>query len=434
MTASSEIAATGIPPAYASPAKPPSLLSLLRHAMSDPASVIPAAIYHEWALKLPAPGAPVVVAHPDDVRRVLLDKGDVFGRNRQLQMMMRRAWGQGLAAAEGERWAVQRRAAAPAFRPHAVNDAKVTMAAVAQAAADTWPEGPIELTGAIGRIVIEILLETLLIGLADVDVDALARDIPVFVREVTAFGSLDMMPLSDAMIDRLRGFGSSAEAARLRDFAGRLAAAGADPPDLRQDIPALMRGAGPLADNILGFLPAGFETSALAAAWAVYALALHPEWQDAVRAEAMTAEGTSALPIATQVAQEVLRLYPPGPLLVRAAMTQTEIGGFRLKKGQVVIVPVFAIHRHRQLWTQPDAFDPARFAPGASYDRGAFLPFGMGPRLCLAAQFALTEMTVVISALVKAFNFTPGEPAAVVSLKTTTHSATGLNVVARRYA
>lgn len=422
------------PPFYQSRPHMPStlaMLTMLRQAMSDPASIIPATVYDEWAMKLPGPASPVIITHPDDVRRVLLDKGDLFGRNRQLRMMMRRAWGEGLAAAEGESWIEQHRAAAPAFRPQAVDAATGTMAEIARRLASTWPtDRPIELGTAIGRIVAEIVMTTLLTGLDDIDYDALVGDIPHFVREVTTFGLLDMAPISDKLLDRLRGLGNSPQEARLRALVARLVAARASPPDQMQDIPALMRGIGPLADNILGFMPAGYETSALAASWAIYLLAAHPEWQDAVRAEAQNATGQ--LPIARQVAQEALRLYPPAPILVRAAMKRTEIRGYSLKPGQIVIIPVFAIHRHRELWQRPDAFHPARFGSDATYDRAAFLPFGAGPRMCIAAGFALTEISVIMSELVKAFDFTPTDPAPDVSLKTTTHSRNGLHVMARK--
>jgi cytochrome P450 len=427
------------PPFYKSRPQMPStlaMLTMLRQAMSDPASVIPATIYDEWALKLPGPASPVIIAHPDDVRHVLLDKGELFGRNRQLRMMMRRAWGEGLAAAEGESWVEQHRAAAPAFRPQAVEEATATMAEVARRLSSTLPTAqPIELGTAVGRIVAEVVMTTLLTGLDDIDYDALVGDIPHFVREVTTFGLLDMAPISDGLLDRLRGIGQSPQEARLRALVARLVAARSSPPDRVQDIPALMRGVGPLADNILGFMPAGYETSALAAAWAVHLLALYPDWQDAVRAEAQTSQnGTDQRPIARQVAQEALRLYPPAPILVRAAMKPTEILGYSLKPGQVVIIPVFAIHRHRQLWDRPEAFDPARFGPAATYDRAAYLPFGAGPRMCIAASFALAEITVILSELVKAFDFAPTGPAPDVSLKTTTHSRTGLHVIARKRA
>lgn len=414
----------------------PSALTMLRRSISDPASVIPACIYDDWALKLPGPLSPVVVAHPDDVRNILIDKGDTFGRNRQLRMMMRRAWGQGLAAAEGDSWIQQRRAASPAFRPQSVADATVTMAETTRRVSSGWSENePIELGTAIGRVVAEVVMSTLMTGLDDIDFETMAADISHFVREATTFGLLDIAPIPDSMIDRLRGLGRSPQEARLRALAERLAALRSAPPDATQDIPALLRGIGPLADNILGFMPAGFETSALAAAWAIYLLALNPDWQEAVRDEGQTAKSVDntphSLPIAYQVAQEALRLYPPAPLLVRAAIKRTEIRGFTLRPGQVIIIPVFAIHRHRQLWDQPDMFDPARFDASCRYNRSAFLPFGAGPRMCIAASFALTEIAVIVSELVKCFHFETASPPPVVSLRTTTHSLNGLHVNAK---
>ncbi len=83
------------PPFYRSPSKAPSFLKSLKSILSDPAAVIPAAIFEEWAVKLPGPGFPLVVAYPEDVRDVLIDKDGAFGRDRQLRRLMRRALGRG---------------------------------------------------------------------------------------------------------------------------------------------------------------------------------------------------------------------------------------------------------------------------------------------------------------------------------------------------
>lgn len=426
---------TRLPPFYRSPGRAPSFFAALRHVMSDPAATLPAAIYESWALKLPGPRFPLVVARPEAVRDVLLDKGETFGRDRRLRRLMRRAWGEGLAAAEGVSWARQRRAASPAFRPGIVEAAAPAMAQAARNVSAHWRPGePIELAGQLGRIVTEVVMATLLSGLDDVAFDQVAGDIPRVVREVTTFGVLDAAALPDGVINRLRGLGRSREEARLRALAARLAAARAAPPDPAQDLPALLRGAGPLADNILGFMLAGFETTALGAAWAIYLLALFPEWQEAVRAEAGAVGGeaavTGALPLARQVVQEALRLYPPAPLLVRTTMKRTSIEGFTLWPGQAVLIPIYAIHRHRRLWDRPDQFEPDRFGPSRTYDRSAYLPFGAGPRLCIAASFALTEMSVIISQLVRSFRFAPAGPEPVVSLKVSTHARNGLTVAA----
>jgi cytochrome P450 len=417
-----------IPPFYTSPKHKASLYAMLSRGMADTASVIPDAIYDEWAVQLPGPRAPLVISHPDDVRTVLVDKGENFDRSRQLRLLMRRAWGDGLAAATGESWMAQRTAATPAFRPKAVAEAVPAMAdAVTRIAARWGGDELLELRAVAGRIVVEIVGDTLLTGLDDIDRDQLAADIPAFVADIGRFGLLDFLPVSDAMLDRLRGMGRTPQEARLRALAARLAAARAQPPDAVQDLPALLRGAGPLADNIMGTFPAAFETTAQGTSWALYLLALYPEWQDALRAAAEN-DGDDPSPLALQIAQEALRLYPPSVFHVRAAMKPLSLRGMPLVKNQVVMVAVYAMHRHRQLWERPDAFDPTRFAPDASYHRGAFLPFGAGPRVCIAAQFALTEIAVIISTLVKSFRFTPVDPEPVVSLRIAAHSTTGLNV------
>ncbi len=411
---------------------------MLRHGYSDPAAVIPDTIYTKWAVSLAGPMPPLAISHPDDVRRVLQDKGEYFGRNRQMQTLLRRAWGKGLAAVEGEEWARQRQAAAPVFRPQAVEGMAGAMADSVRRVALGWDTAaPITLDAAIGRIVAEVVLTTLLTGLVDVDVDQLATDTPHFVRLVSTFGALDMLPLPDRLLDWLRGLGRSPHERRLRAIVGQLADARADGPDLVQDFPATMRGAGPLVDNILGTLPAGFETTVRAVGWAIYLIARYPEWQEAIRAEALAADtsGTTevgALPLTRLVAQESMRLYPPAPLLVRTATQQTTIQGHPIRKGQVIVIAVYAMHRHQRLWERPGGFDPARFAPSATYSRHAFIPFGTGSRMCVAAQFAMTEMTVILAELLKLYRFTPTDSLPDVSLIISTHARNGLWVRAER--
>ncbi len=411
----------------------PSLLAIILRANSDMASLIPERIYHEWALKFAVPMSPVIIVHPDDVRHVLLEKSDDFGRNRLLDLLMRRAWGKGLAAAEGDDWVRQRRSAASVFRPQAVESYTPVMAEIVQREASRWDVGaPVLLDGAIGRIVAEVVVSTLLTGLDDVDFDQLAIDTPHFVRMVATFGMADFLPLPERLLDWLRGMGRSPQEARLRALVARLAEKRAHGPDAVQDLPAVMRGNGPVADNILGTLPAGFETTARAAAWAIWLLARYPLWQDRLREEALAAGEGADLPIARMVAQETMRLYPPAPIIVRTAKRPTELRGHKMRKGQVAVIAVYAMHRHRQLWEQPDAFEPERFAAGSTYDRGAYIPFGVGPRMCIAAQFALTEISVIISELVKLYRFSPSGEEPDVSLIISTHAKNGHWVKAER--
>jgi cytochrome P450 len=423
------------PPFYQSPAHSPSLLELFSRGISDPASTIPASVYHERALKLSRAG-PLVVSHPDSVRTVLLDKGDTFGRNRQLRLLMRRAWGDGLAGVEGEPWEHQRRAAAPAFRPQSVEAAVSEMAAAARRGSQGWSDGEkIDVLPAMALIVTDVIMATLLSGLEDPDLEAIAADMRPIALEVTTFGALDVLPLPERLINRLRGLGRSEEETRLRAVAAKLARLSAPSTNGERHLPTLLRQAGPLESNMLGFMIAALETTALGAAWALYLLARYPDWQEALRKEASESRGGDGAGgglLARQVAQEALRLYPPAPLLARAVIRRTTLEGYRLWPGQTVLIPIYAIHRHRLLWENPDGFDPSRFSPSCEYNRNAYLPFGAGPRLCIAATFALTEIAVILSSLVRDFSFLPAGADPLVSLKVGTHSLNGLHVTAKR--
>ncbi|HYU11904.1 MAG TPA: cytochrome P450, partial [Stellaceae bacterium] len=88
----------------------------------------------------------------------------------------------------------------------------------------------------------------------------------------------------------------------------------------------------------------------------------------------------------------------------RLARHADQAGGVIVPKGAIIMIAPWLLHRHRRLWAAPDVFDPTRFLPGAPPpDRFAYLPFGVGPRVCIGAQFALTEATLVLARLVREF-------------------------------
>ncbi len=421
-------------PRFAFSAAMPSLWTMLRRGVSDVSSVIPAAILDLPAVQLPGPGAPLVVADPGLAREVLNDRDGRFERDRLMRRLMRRAWGNGLAAAEGEAWQHQRRAAAPAFRPQAVAANAPAFEAAAAKAADIWPVGqPVEVTQQAARLVGDIVFTALVDAAGSVDTAAVAADLPAYIRRIAGFRTRDLLPLPEAWHDRLSGIARDPAVQRIRAVAQRLAAA-RQSGGTGQDLIALLGEAGPVQDNIGGLIPAAMDTTVAGTSWALYTLARRPAWQARVATEARACAGAFALeclPLTRRVVQEVLRLYPPAPLTVRCAAAAGELGGFRLRKGQLVAVHVYAMHRHRTLWDAPDSFDPDRFLPERG-QQSAWLPFGFGPRVCIAAQFAVAEITVVIARLLAELEFVPTGPEPVVSLQVATRSRTGLQVIARR--
>jgi cytochrome P450 len=112
------------------------------------------------------------------------------------------------------------------------------------------------------------------------------------------------------------------------------------------------------------------------------------------------------------VIDEANRLYPPITALSRAALGPDELAGTPIRRGTMVVIAPYVLHRHRALWSHPDHFDPNRFLNGARdrIDRFAYLPFGVGPRICIGAALALQEAAIVVATLTRNFDleFAPG--------------------------
>jgi cytochrome P450 len=104
------------------------------------------------------------------------------------------------------------------------------------------------------------------------------------------------------------------------------------------------------------------------------------------------------------VIDETMRLYPPAFLIARAAMAADTIAGMPVKKDDIILIAPWLLHRHEKLWRDPSAFVPSRFMPPAPPpDRFAYLPFGVGARVCIGAHFALVEATLALAKLIGAF-------------------------------
>jgi cytochrome P450 len=167
-----------------------------------------------------------------------------------------------------------------------------------------------------------------------------------------------------------------------------------------------------LRDQIATLIVAGHETTALSLFWSCYLLTLAPEVQERAAAEAASVDLSPAaaehafdrLPLVKAVVQEALRLYPPAFTIVRLAKGADELLGRAVPAGSLVVMAPWILHRHKRRWAHPERFDPTRFLPGAPPpDRFAYLPFGIGPRVCVGAQFALMEATLVLARLLAGY-------------------------------
>ena len=169
--------------------------------------------------------------------------------------------------------------------------------------------------------------------------------------------------------------------------------------------------------NLLTFITAGHETTAVALTWALWLLAKDQATQQRVFEEVRAVAGdqmidathVEGLSFCRQVVQEAMRLFPPAPGIARISKDAMEIGGIHIPARTRIHIPVFALHRNVGLWDNPNAFDPDRFAADRVKVRSryAFVPFGGGPRICIGAGFAMIEAAIILATVVRAFCFQP---------------------------
>ncbi|MDB5591077.1 cytochrome P450 [Enterovirga sp.] len=174
----------------------------------------------------------------------------------------------------------------------------------------------------------------------------------------------------------------------------------------------------PLADEALRneaavIFMAGHETTANTLAWAWFLLSqapdveakLHEELDSVLGGEAPSLRDVARLPYTRAVIEETLRLYPPVPILAREALEDETIRGRPVPKGSLVMVVPWLLHRHKQLWAEPDNFTPERFLPGSPepVSKFAYVPFSIGPRICAGLSFGMTESILSLATLAQRF-------------------------------
>ncbi len=170
-----------------------------------------------------------------------------------------------------------------------------------------------------------------------------------------------------------------------------------------------------IIDQLGVFFLAGHETTASSLTWAFFLLSQQPGVVTRMREEIdrvvgdgpVLLEHTKRLLYVRNMFRETLRLYPPITFIPRVALEDTTIGGRRVKRGTMIMIAPWSMHRHEKLWKNPDRFDPDRFLPEREGEMtpGAYIPFGLGPRICVGAAFATIETALILARLVRRYDF-----------------------------
>lgn len=356
-------------------------------------------------------GASFLVSDPEGVRRVLLDGVANYPKSELQRRIFAAAFGDGILTSEGETWRAHRRSMAPAFDPRSVEAAAPMMAETVRAAAAGWRAGEgFDIAQAMADLSLQIISRAMFSGCGEALGPLMDRTLRETDALLAGFGFVDLIPgLRDRRAERRNaritvGF-AEVDAAMRRLIAERRAGPAAG--DLLDRLIAARDAEtgqamddDELRDQLVTLYVAGHETTAVAMTWTWWLLCQHPEIEARLHAE-LEASPEVPPPYARQVVEEAMRLFLPVPRIpFRQAIEADEICGVRIPAGAQVCVAPWVIHRHRSLWDDPDRFDPDRFA-GPRPSRFAYLPFGAGPRICIGANLAITEATLILAEIAR---------------------------------
>ncbi|MDW8326570.1 MAG: cytochrome P450 [Anaerolineales bacterium] len=382
----------------------------------------------------------VLIAHPDDIHKVLVAEADKFRKSAIYRELLSRVLGNGLLTSDGEFWQRQRKLVQPAFHHKRIQAYGAVMTEHAARMLETWRPGEVRvLNRDMMRLTLGIVCKTLFD--ADVSGDAdrvamaltavlelvdVALEAPIFLPEWWPSPHRQQQREARQILDEVvYGFiRRRRETGDTGDLLSMLLAARGEAGERMSDRQ--------VRDEAVTLVLAGHETTANALTWTFILLAQHPEAEAHLHAEldavlagrSPTVEDLRRLEYTSLVIKESLRLYPPAPTIGREALVDVELGGYRIPKGTIVVIPVHVVHHDARWFPDPEKFDPLRFTKDkeAARPKFAYFPFGGGPRICIGNSFAEMEANLLLAAIAQRYRLrlaetTPIVPKATITLR-----------------
>ncbi len=375
-----------------------------------------------------------LLAHPDHIRHVLHDNHRNYDKHTIDYAMLGRLLGNGLLTSDGAFWHRQRRLIAPMFHRQRVAGFCKLMVDSTLEMLDRWDVlahsgEPFDVVAEMTRLTLVIVAKALFSADVSDDAEAIGPALTEVNRQLGEFSLLDLIPVIPT--PRKRRFRAAVRA--LDEVVSKIVDERRRATYRNEDLLSMLLDAvdeetskvmteRQVHDEVLTLLLAGHETTANALAWTWYLLAQNPEAADKLHHEIAGVLGERApggldlpqLPYTRMVIEESMRLYPPAWAISRNAISEDEIGGYRVRPGTNIIICSFVTHRHPAFWAEPERFDPERFSPARSEGRPnfAYLPFGGGPRVCIGNVFAMSEAQLVVATVAQRYRLqlAPGHP------------------------
>lgn len=430
-------AAPPLPPLPPRPGARAGKVGLWRHLAlfrKDILSAQPARLYRAWMAEFRSPFLHSFLCNdPALIARILHERPADFPKSALVRRGLLPLLGASVMVTNGEVWARQRRILDPAFEGGRVEAVFPAMRAAGEAAAARLQPGALDIQPFCGELALDVILRTTFsVPPEDAGAAVIQRRFRDFVatRPIMRLGALLPLP---GWLPRPQNRRALAAARDVRTQIAALVqarraeiAAGDAPGDLatailttRDPVTGETLGDEEMIDQVATFVLAGHETTAAALAWTLWLLAAYPQVQARAAAEAReflrdpSYARMITLPFLRDICRESLRLYPPVPMIVRAAAQEENFRGRRVPRGAQVTISPWHLQRHERLWEQPDSFDPDRWqrAQTRACAHAAYLPFSAGPRICIGAAMARIELPLLLALLLDRWELaTDGPP------------------------
>lgn len=428
------------PPPYPRPLPAlPALARVLWHGDGNLLELLPAAAYRFDVGDLGySRRSTVLFNDPALIREILRDDGSRFPKSDLMVNALEPLIGQSIFVTDGEQWRRQRAMIDPAFSHMRVGHAFGAMQAAVADHLTIFDEHAATGRGfsldlAMSHLTADIICRTTFsTPLSSQVAIEVFDDFTEFERSVAQVDVFRLI-FQPAWADMPQSPEVLAACERIRGHLGDLIDPHLKDPDAFNDIASDVIAArdqetgepfsrDELIDQLGVFFLAGHETSASALTWALYLLATQPRWCERLRAEIDARVGGAPLsftdirqlPEVRAFFRETLRLYPPITFLPRVALSHCQVGRRRLRRGALVMISPWTLHRHRAYWQRPNHFEPERFllsAREADIVEGSYIPFGQGPHTCIGAGFAQAEAILIIAEVARQFDLqvAPGQ-------------------------
>jgi cytochrome P450 len=423
-----------LPPKPVPRAREVSIFEYFKMFKKDILSAQPARLYRAWMAEMRTPFFRSYTCNDPELVDLVLKKRPMdFPKSERIRVGLKPLLGESVFISNGDLWAHQRRIIDPSFEGGRLRHVFPSMWDSGVAAVERLTPlangEPLEMEAHTSHVAMDVIFRTLFSMPIENEIAMAAFETFRAHQQAQPVANITAALPLPKWLPRYHSRKTRETAKTIRGLVGQLVAArmaqikaGTAPDDLATKIlttvdPETGQGFNheEMVDQVAIFFLAGHETSAAALAWALYLLALYPEWQEKLALEAQQAFDPDKIYFSTlsklrhsrAVFRESMRLYPPVPLFVREAACPEQFRGRKVKKGSQVIISPWHLHRHEHLWERPDEFDPARFDTpnGKECLRKAYIPFSAGARVCPGSAFAMAEGPLLLSMLVRAFRF-----------------------------